>query len=342
MTTTEPYAGPSAAESLLREVYALWQAEDAELRPEEPPLSWEEVEGMLRIDNDRELRFHWLARDDSGRAVGKADVRLPQTSNRDLALVEVYVLPDARKGGVGTELTREVVAACDANGRLRIRTAILEGTPGEAFLAARGGTIGLANRKSRMDVTRLDRTMVRSWVERAEHAAGDYSLRWFTRPPEDAIDQYIAVRSIMNTAPRGELEDEDWQRTPASVLAEADELEEQHLERWSLVAVHEPTGEFVGFTEVIFAESAPDHAWQGGTAVRPDHRNHGLGRWLKGAMIERVIAERPAVRHVTTDNAFTNEPMLNINRAMGFELVQTVNDWQAPVDAIRRSLEDRT
>jgi GNAT superfamily N-acetyltransferase len=115
----------------------------------------------------------------------------------------------------------------------------------------------------------------------------------------------------------------------------------QHLERWSLVAVHQPTGEFVGFTEIIFAESAPDHAWQGGTAVRPDHRNHGLGRWLKGAMIERVMAERPEVRYVTTDNAFTNEPMLNINIAMGFELVQTVNDWQARVDAVRRSLEER-
>ena len=342
MTVIEAFDGTTAPEALLREVFALWQAEDAELRPEDPAYEWEEVEGLYRIDNDREVRLRWVARDDAGAVVGRADARLPQVSNTDLALVELYVLPDARKAGVGTALTRALVDGLERHGRLRIRTQIREGSPGDAFVAALGGTVALANRKSRMDLTRLDRAMIREWIESAVRTAGDrYSLLWFSRPPEEHLERYAAVRSMMNTAPRGDLEDEDWRHTPASLLAEADELEAELLTRWSLVVRHDESGAFVGFTELLYVDSAPEHAWQGGTAVHPDHRNHGLGRWLKGAMAERVLAERPSTRFVDTENAYSNEPMLRINLAMGFELSHTLNDWQAPVAAVRSALEAR-
>lgn len=339
----EAYDGPTAPDELLRDVFTLWQAEDAELRPDDPPFVYEEIEGLSRVDNPHDLRLRWLARDRvSGRPVGRAEARLPMVSNLDLAQVELYVHPDVRKAGLGTALTRTVLDAVEARGRTRLRTQIPEGTPGEAFLASRGGTIGLTQRKSRMDLTQLDRAMVRSWIERAEQSAAPaYSLRWFTRPPADEIAQYIAVRTLMNTAPRGDLEDTDRTHTPESMFAEADELEAEQLVRWSLVARHDATGDFVGFTEVIFAASAPEHAWQGGTAVHPDHRNHGLGRWLKGAMAERILAERPQVRFVDTENAYMNEPMLAINVAMGFELMETLNDWQAPTAAVRAALEAR-
>lgn len=349
MTTTtdlpfviEPYDGPTAADALLRDVFTLWQAEDAELRPDDPPYVYDEIEGLSRSVNPHDVRLRWLARERStGRPVGRAEARLPMVSNLDLAHVELYVLPDTRNAGLGTALTRTLIDAVEERARTRIRTQIPEGTPGEAFLGRRGGTIGITNRKSRMDLQRLDREMVRTWVERGEReAAPDYALRWFTRPPEDRIQQYIAVRRLMNTAPQDDLEDTERFHTPESVLAEADDLEAERLVRWSLVAEHVATGDFVGFTEVIFAESAPEHSWQGGTAVDPDHRNHGLGRWLKGAMVERILAERPEVRFVDTENAYSNDAMLHINVAMGFELLETLNDWQAPIPAIRAALED--
>ena len=150
---------------------------------------------------------------------------------------------------------------------------------------------------------------------------------------------YAAARGVMNTAPKGDLEVEPFVHTVESVRAELEELDAAELFRWSLVAMHEPSGECVGFTDVILTDASPEHAWQGGTAVRPDHRNHGLGRWLKGAMAERLLAERSQLRFVDTENAFVNEPMLNINIAMGFELVKTINEWQAPVAAVRGALE---
>ena len=338
----EAYDGPTAPDALLRDVFTLWQAEDAELRPDDPPFVYDEIEGLSRSVNPHDVRLRWLARDRTGRPVGRAEARLPMVSNLDLAHVELYVHPDARNAGLGSALTRTLLDAVGERGRTRLRTQIPEGTPGEAFLGARGGSIGITNRKSRMDLSRLDRAMVRSWVERGEQtAAPAYSLRWFTRPPDDRIEQYIAVRRLMNTAPKDDLEDCDRDHTPASILAEADDLDAERLVRWSLVAQHEATGDFVGFTEVIFAESAPEHAWQGGTAVHPDHRNHGIGRWLKAAMAERILAERPQVRFVDTENAYSNDAMLHINVAMGFELLETLNDWQAAVAAVRAALGAR-
>lgn len=342
--TIEAYDGPTAPESVLRDVEALWRAEYADLHPEDPPYSWDELEGLLRTPSSRFEDLRWLARDDGGAPVGRVDLHLPSAgANETLGLLELYVVPAARRRGIGTTLLRTAVAALERAGRGRMRTAIVEGSPGDAFFSAVGGTIGRTNRKSRMVVADLDRSMLRSWIERAETEATGYSLRWLDGPPEDEREmaQYVAVRSTMNTAPRGDLEDEPWVHTPETMRDEAAELAAEKVERWTLVAVDDASGDFAGYTEMLFVESDPAYAWQGATAVRVEHRNHGLGRWLKATMAERIIRERPQVRTVDTENAYSNEPMLNINVAMGFEIVKTINDWQAPVAAVRSALEAR-
>lgn len=340
MIDVRAYDGPSAPEPLVRAVYALWQAEADELRPDEPSFSWEEVLGGHRIDNDRELRRRWVAVDGED-VIGRAEVRMPVLSNQELAIVDLYVAASARRRGAGTAMLTAVLDETEPMGRRRLRTQIVEGSPGEAWLRDRGGAIALTNRMSRMDLTALDRRMVRQWVERAEREAPGYSLRWIEVGPSSPradLQGYVDVRSLMNTVPHGDLTDEPWQHTVESVLTEAAEQVAQHWHRWVAVTVEEATGAFVGFTEVVLAESTPDHAWQGGTAVHPDHRRRGLGRWLKGAMAERLLAEHPEIRYVNTENAYVNEPMLAINTAMGFEIVHTMSDWQADVAAVRAAL----
>ena len=344
----DPYDGPTAPEALLRDVARVWDIELADLHPEDPPYTWEELEGMLRTPSERLVRRRWLARSDDGAPIGRLDLRLPSAgANETLGFVELYVVPAERKAGVGSALLRIALDELEAAGRDRVRASIVEGSPGDAYFSARGGRIGRSTRKSRMDLGRVDRSMLRSWIEGAEEkdgaAAGGYSLRWLDVATLDDADmaEYIGVRSMMNTAPLGELEDEPWVHTPETMREEAAELVAEGVERWSLVAVHDETSSFAGFTELMFAASAPEHGWQGGTAVKVEHRNHGLGRWLKATMAERVLAERPQVRFVDTENAYSNEPMLKINVAMGFELVKTINDWHAPVAAIREALESQ-
>jgi hypothetical protein len=70
--------------------------------------------------------------------------------------------------------------------------------------------------------------------------------------------------------------------------------------------------------------------FQGDTGVRPDHRGHGLGAWMKAVNHLRLADERPDVEWVQTWNADSNEPMLRINRALGFAPVQRFDVWYRP------------
>lgn len=97
----------------------------------------------------------------------------------------------------------------------------------------------------------------------------------------------------MNSAPRDELQMEDFTFTP-TMLQEADQnLLATHTERWSLHARENATGKLAGFTAVFWHPDRPHILIQGDTGVFPEYRGVGLGRWLKAAMLEKVLRERP-------------------------------------------------
>ena len=70
----------------------------------------------------------------------------------------------------------------------------------------------------------------------------------------------------------------------------------------------------------------------------PAYRNRGLGRWLKAAMLDRIVRERPEARFVRTDNAQVNAPMLKINFELGFRPRARWTNWQVATDAVAQYL----
>jgi len=70
------------------------------------------------------------------------------------------------------------------------------------------------------------------------------------------------------------------------------------------------------------------------TGVFPEYRNKGLGRWLKAAMLEKVLKERPEVKYVRTGNADVNAAMLKINTELGFQPYMADALWQVEIDRV--------
>jgi GNAT superfamily N-acetyltransferase len=101
------------------------------------------------------------------------------------------------------------------------------------------------------------------------------------------------------------------------------------------------TGELAGYTEVFWDPAKPALLEQGFTAVWPRYRGHGLGRWLKAAMLDKVLRERPQVRYVRTANADSNAAMLKINTDLGFRPYQSDNVWQIEVARVKAYLATR-
>ncbi len=65
-----------------------------------------------------------------------------------------------------------------------------------------------------------------------------------------------------------------------------------------------------------------------GTAVLPEHRGHGLGRWMKAESIRRARAHHPGLAGLVTDTASSNAPMLAVNDALGYVPTHRAVEYQ--------------
>jgi mycothiol synthase len=244
----------------------------------------------------------------------------------------LVVRPDHRRRGIGLSLLNAVIERARGEGRVRLDSAVpLSHRDGMGFATNTGATAGLIDRQNRVRTERLDRILLETWVNRSSQRGGEYCLVAFDgRCPDEWLKQFAEVISVMNTAPRAKGVD-DVVVTPQQVRAN----QEAHLRRggwgWTVCACHQPTGQLVGFTELGGFSYRPWLAEQGDTGVHPQHRNRGIGRWIKGANALRLLRERPEVAVLETWNAEVNAPMLSINDAMGFRAVTEWQEWRLDV-----------
>lgn len=200
-------------------------------------------------------------------------------------------------------------------------------------------TMGLPMHINQLDLRDLNRDLIPLWQERAkERAAGFEILIWTDDVPKEHVDAYLKVVDAMNRAPRGDLRVEDWHWTPEQLQQWQQSERARGTERWIMVAREKATGAFAGFTEVSWHPNRPDLLGQGATAVLEEYQNRGLGRWLKAAMLEKMLRERQQVTRIRTGNAFVNEPMLKINQDLGFKPYRSRYFWQVDVATVQTYL----
>ena len=164
-------------------------------------------------------------------------------------------------------------------------------------------------------------------------------MAWLPRPhPEATRAPFAAMQAAMNDAPRGELEVEDRVYTADTVRDIDAYVSAVGFQAWTLVARHAASGDYAGFTEVLWHPDNPAIALQGDTGVLPAHRGHALGKWLTASMLDRLRRELPQARVVRTGNADSNEAMLGINRALGFRQAEGGTVYQLDVEELARRL----
>jgi mycothiol synthase len=244
---------------------------------------------------------------------------------------DVLVLPEHRRRGLGTRLMAEITRRTLELGRSQLTWSTFDDdlAPAGRELSLRlGARPARVNRESELDLAAVDPALLERWLAAPEAKGLGYTLEAVDGPmPEHLRHDAATFHHIMQTAPRDDLDVADV-HVDAAFVAEHDRmLVESGRLRWTLL-VRDPSGACVGGTEVTFDPSEPELAFQGNTGIDPTHRGHGLAKWAKAAVVERLRAERPDVRRVRTGNAFSNAPMLAINDALGFRVVSTRTEWQ--------------
>ena len=127
------------------------------------------------------------------------------------------------------------------------------------------------------------------------------------------------------------LDDLQWEPEPydASRMRRRNEMiAARGMRQYTSVARHDATGELVGSTSLTRLESLPEHLDQWETIVLDEHRGHRLGLLLKIENLRFAQREEAELRFVHTVNSDSNEPMLRVNLALGFEPVRAWSEWQ--------------
>ncbi len=138
---------------------------------------------------------------------------------------------------------------------------------------------------------------------------------------------------VMNSAPRGDLEFDDWTITPQMLRVWEAQLSAGGEVRWTAAVEDTRSGQLVGYSEVYWTPQRAAVLNQGATAVRPRARGLGLGKWLKAALLHQVTSACPGARWIRTSNAHENAAMLGINAALGFLPWAETTEWQLKLES---------
>lgn len=326
---------PTAPISVLRDLAAYYDIIEAEELPGDPPtpraMQYAEWRNLLPAQPVK----RWVLRD-GAEVVAAAVVSYDLEQNLENGFGRLHVHPDHRGRGHARRIAEPLFDELQLAGRTRIDTYIKNDAPSEDLAARLGLKAVYGEKRSRLIIEDLDHSLMHRWIERSSERGSDYRVDYVQSPlPEEMIEKFCDLTLVMNTAPREDFEQEDEVLTPQTwrdmEKSAADSKGQIHV----LIAVHEPTDEYAGYTVMKTEDLQPDLAWQWDTGVHPAHRNKGLGRWLKAVMIEKVTADYPAITRVDTYNAGSNAPMLNINVAMGFRPILLTRVWQGELATAR-------
>jgi mycothiol synthase len=262
--------------------------------------------------------------------------------NRHLMEVEIAVLAPYRRRGYAKGLLPKAIEMAEQYDRTLVIDLTISTVPaGQAFAEHLGATKGIETHTNQLVLAELDVPLLKDWLEVARVSAKDFELGlWGDTFPEDEIHAVATMMQVMNDQPRGDLDIEDWQVKPEDLRQDEAYRKARGVERWVHYARHK-SGELAGFTEVTWDPENPENLTQGDTGVLPKYRGHGLGKWLKAAMIQKVLAERPVVKRIRTGNADSNAPMLAINHALGFKPYMAETAWQIEIQKIKDYLQKK-
>jgi len=330
----------TAPEETLRRLHEFYVVRDAWDLPDDPPIPFELRMFRWRSFGESVRRVPRWILCDGDTVIATSGVGLENSDdNRENCWGFAYVLPEYRGQGLSRKVITPLLDMAQEDGRTRIGTGIKVGVESEGYARRAGLKSVFLERQSRLVLADVDRALVAGWIDQASERAAEYELLfWVDSVPEEHLQEFCDLLGVMNTAPREDFEEEDFTMTPEQWRGEEEAIKGRQITNYTYVARHQPTGDFAGYTNVFYQQLHPAQAQQIDTAVDPAHRNKGLGRWLKGSMLHRLLTEHPEVERIDTENAGSNEPMLNINIALGFRPVLETNTWQGEIDTVRANL----
>jgi GNAT superfamily N-acetyltransferase len=255
-------------------------------------------------------------------------LELPDQENLSRAILVLMVHPRARDSDVSRELARHAALRARASGRTLVETVTFQGSAPDAFWRSAGARPTQLEARRVLDVRKAVPGHFARIRENAACAAAGYSLvTWTGVTPEERLAGVAGILNAMNDAPHSEgAEDASWDAGRVRERADSSQVR-MNLRTYSVAAVHEAAGEMAALTQVVIDPDSPQWALQGLTAVTRPHRGHRLGLLVKAAMLDWLAEAEPAIERIETGNDSTNQHMIAVNEALGYEVFEPLWQW---------------
>ncbi|WP_188194191.1 GNAT family N-acetyltransferase [Nonomuraea sp. SYSU D8015] len=262
-------------------------------------------------------RLAWLATLPAGVPVGSAFLRLFIRAGQDhLAELDLQVHPAEQRGGVGSLLLTTALAAAREEDRRCVIAQVEPGSSGEAFLSARGFRKVLTLTYARLPLAQANLAALREIVH-SPHP-GYRLVAWNGVVPDELAETFAASRHALDDMP---MDDTDYGTVSWDVQRVRDAaqaIENRGDVLHTVAAIAESDDSIAGFTELVVPGDGKGDAQHYATGVLPEHRGHGLARWMKAEAIRQARERYPDLDGLLTDTADSNRHMRVINDALGY------------------------
>ncbi len=329
----------SASDTVWESFLSLEEEKYQEKYPDDPVLSKEERRRTLQIPNPRYTNKYWIAcLKNTEEVLGSASLMIYEKnhptydSNKHMAFLHIATRKKYRRNGIASALLSKILIWLKQKNK-----SILQGgsqlESGKSFCTSLNGKKAMVEEESRLTLDNLDWDMLKKWREAGKTRAKGVTLERFEEIPESDIKEFCKLfTETLNLVPKGEIE---WEAKETPEVRRATEERFTKLKTTRITYIsRERDGLLSGLTETFLFNDRPTLLYQGLTGVKKEYQGRGLGKWLKAEMLFYCRDNFPDVQFVATDFALVNEPMIAINRKLGFKHYKTWVDYKFNIEEL--------
>jgi GNAT superfamily N-acetyltransferase len=279
--------------------------------PDDPPWGLDRLREYLAVTMPGERRLTWLA-EDEGEILGYGRLLMLE----GLGVMELYVIPAARRRGVGRTLIAAIAGRALSEGFTSLAVEVIGGTAAVEFYPALGFSHVYTEMRSILGLTTVDWNHVRHM---AEGVVSGYRVEYFPNDlPDDILASYAQAKQVRRMDVPGDVDlrpsSYDAERLRASLTC----LRDRGLRPYIVVAIHERTGTVAGLTELVVPAQHPTRADQYDTTIVREHDGYGLARAIKARMLLELRDAESQVCEVQTWHAVERAQLHQVNKELGF------------------------
>lgn len=173
----------------------------------------------------------------------------------------------------------------------------------------------------------IKKEVVEDWVKTYPAKFPDYTLKFYEDIPDELLDEYCEVfTELLLEMPANSMLNEP--RVYPEKIKENQERNKTTNHTSYRYLIFDEKNRLIAKTNVAIDKNKPQAMHQYMTGTKKEYRCSGLGKWMKGAMILKLVADFPEFEKITTETHIENHGSKSISEQMGYKQIALFKEYK--------------